>query len=347
MAPSALQPLAGRPGGGRRCRGVGTAAAGAGAAAAVAAAAALLAGISLLHSGIPLALVLGGSKLPALRGAALPRSAAAAAASDLASPVVAVLGANGRTGGLVVEALLKAGARPRALTRSGRWTPPGGGSAIPAGVEVGQADVTDGASLAAGLAGAVAVVFACAYSRGGSPPRDVDNAGLVRTARVVRDQGIGRLIVVSSCAVTRPYAPVGILLNVIGGGVLLEKLKGESEMRGILKGSKSTYTVVRPGGLKMGPASGFAKLEFNQGDTLVGGVQRADVAAVCAEAALDPENRAAGKTFEMYEAAGRNGLLPWYGESKYMVGGQMDCGRMLGTLLDDEAVTDVPGFLPF
>merc|ERR1712137_507138 len=100
--------------------------------------------------------------------------------------------------------------------------------------------------------------------------------------------------------------------NTVANGVLLEKLEGEREMRGILAGSGTSYTVVKPGGLKTGKASGFEKLEFNQGDTVVGSVQRTDVAEVLAVAALDPANRAAGKTFEMYEAAGANPLLPWY-----------------------------------
>jgi len=263
-------------------------------------------------------------------------------------PIFAVIGANGKTGGLVATALAKAGVRTRALTRSGSWTPPEGSSTyLTKDVEVGQADVTDAASLAAALAGTTAVVFAAAFSRGKSLPKEVDNAGLVNTAKAVADQGVGRLIVVSSAATTRPYAPVGALLNTVGSGVLLEKLQGEREMRGILRGSGATYTVVRPGGLKMGAASGTAKLEFNQGDTFVGSVQRADVAAVCAVVATDPENRGAGKTFEMYESSTRNGLMPWYSSSKYTVAGTADCGAMLGALLEDEQVTDVPGFLPF
>lgn len=265
-------------------------------------------------------------------------------------PVVAVLGAGGRTGALIVEELLKMNVKPRALTRSGRWSSPNGREMTSSGdvsVEVGRADVTDAASLATALVGVSAVVFAAAYSRGSTLPRDIDNSGLVKTAQAVRDLGVQRLVVVSSAATTRPYAPVGVLLNTIGSGVLFEKLQGESEMRGILDGSDATYTVVKPGGLKMTDAVGFENLEFNQGDTFVGGVPRADVAAVAATAAVDPENRAAGKTFEMYEAKTRNGLLPWYGESKYVVAGCSDCGEMLGALLEDKDVKDVPGFLPF
>jgi len=288
------------------------------------------------------------SKRSVLRRQATATSNEEAAPSGDERPPIAVIGANGKTGGLVVTALAKTGARTLALTRSGSWTPPEGSPpAVIKDVEVGKVDVTDPASLAAALAGTAAVVFAAAFSRGKSLPKEVDNAGLVNTAKAVADQGVGRLIVVSSAATTRPYAPVGVLLNTVGSGVLLEKLQGEREMRGILRGSSATYTVVRPGGLKMGSASGTEALELNQGDTFVGSVQRADVAAVCAVAATDPENRGAGKTFEMYESSTRSGLMPWYGSSKYTVAGTTDCGAMLGALLDDEQVTDVPGFLPF
>merc|ERR1712107_361538 len=140
---------------------------------------------------------------------------------------------------------------------------------------------------------------------------------------------------VSSIAVTRPYAPVGLLLNALGSGVLLEKQTGESEMRGLLRGTGVTYTVVRPGGLRNGDAVGSQKLEFNQGDTLVGGVTRADVANTCVSAALDPQNRGANKTFEMYEASSRSPLLPWYGASRYIVRGRQDYEDMFGFLQPD------------
>mmetsp|Transcript_8699 Transcript_8699/g.20703 ORF Transcript_8699/g.20703 Transcript_8699/m.20703 type:complete len:328 (-) Transcript_8699:166-1149(-) len=264
-------------------------------------------------------------------------------------PVVAVLGANGRTGALIVEALARDQlAIPRALTRSGSWKP--SSEAIDYSmddVEVGQADVTNPSSLAAALVGVSAVVFAAAYSRGKTQPKDVDNAGLVNCAEVVVKQGIERLIVVSSASVTRPYAPVGILLNTIGSGVLTEKLQGENKVKEMLQESSSTYTIVRPGGLSMDPPAGFQELQFNQGDTYVGNVSRADVAAVCAVAATDPANSAAGKTFEMFKAQGRSPLLPWYrGKTRYMVGGIRDCGAMLARLRPDKEVYDVPGALP-
>eukprot|EP00933_Yihiella_yeosuensis_P064250 TRINITY_DN67611_c0_g1_i1.p1 TRINITY_DN67611_c0_g1~~TRINITY_DN67611_c0_g1_i1.p1 ORF type:complete len:343 (+),score=59.91 TRINITY_DN67611_c0_g1_i1:55-1083(+) len=260
-------------------------------------------------------------------------------------PIVAVLGAGGRTGALVVESLLSGGqAKPRALTRSGQWSPVSSSVSMEEGeIELGKADVTDASSLAAALAGVSAVIFAAAYSKGQSEPKDVDYQGLVNCAKIVRELKIPRLVVVSSCAVTRPYAPVGILLNTIGSGVLNEKLKGEDEMKNILKGSESTYTVVRPGGLKMDDAVGCANLEFNQGDTVVGNVPRKDVAAVCVVAATDPRNPGKQKTFEMYTRATKDRLLPWYKKfAKYRMSGN-NCGDMMDKLRPDKDVIDVPG----
>ncbi|CAK9118241.1 unnamed protein product [Durusdinium trenchii] len=304
-------------------------------------------------------------------------------------PVVAVLGANGRTGSMIVEemademkdgtrtptlvlrwccalinykafldakvlkededaeALARSPAKPRALTRSGKWKGSEGSKVNREDVEVGQADVTDSGSLALALAGVSAVVFAAAYSRGKTEPKDVDNGGLVKCAKVVLEKGIERLVVVSSASVTRPYAPVGVLLNTIGSGVLSEKLKGEEKVKELFENAESTYTIVRPGGLTMDPPVGFAELQFNQGDTYVGNVPRADVAAVCAVAATDPLNSGANKTFEMFKARTREPLLPWYrGKTRYVVGNIRDCSAMLARLRPDKEVYDVPGMLP-
>jgi len=275
--------------------------------------------------------------------------AAVAAAGLLVAPgrtFVAVLGAGGRTGLECVEALRKKGEKVKALTRSGKWKPPAGRSEK--GVETGVADVTSYSSVKKALAGATAVIWAAAFSRGKTTPAEVDNAGLVNTARAVKELGIERLVVVSSAATTRPYAPVGALLNLIGNGVLLEKEKGEKAMQGILDGTDSTWTILKPGGLKSDAGGGSMLLEFNQGDTIVGSIPRADVALVAATAATDPENRGAGKTFELYQAKGKSGLLPWYPtKSRYAVKGTSDVGAMLGRLLVDSEVTEVPGILPF
>eukprot|EP00913_Durusdinium_trenchii_P023893 g22438.t1 len=60
--------------------------------------------------------------------------------------------------------------------------PPEGSKVNREDVEVGQADVTDSGSLALALAGVSAVVFAAAYSRGKTEPKDVDNDAWINDA---------------------------------------------------------------------------------------------------------------------------------------------------------------------
>ncbi|CAE7368468.1 unnamed protein product [Symbiodinium natans] len=249
-------------------------------------------------------------------------------------------------------------AQPRALTRSGSWTPD-------KAFEMLKPLFGNTASASPDKA---------AYSRGKTEPKDVDNARFLVQfnwtdhLQVVLQEGIDRLIVVSSASVTRPYAPVGLLLNTLTAQMQemttldLNKFimcqaavadQGENQVKELFQGSScdsyltSSYTIVRPGGLTKDPADGFLELQFNQGDTYVGNVSRADVAAVCAVAATDPLNSGAGKTFEMFKARTRQPLLPWYrGKTRYVVGGNRDCAAMLARLRPDKEVYDVPGMLP-
>eukprot|EP00471_Norrisiella_sphaerica_P004395 CAMPEP_0184482072 /NCGR_PEP_ID=MMETSP0113_2-20130426/3644_1 /TAXON_ID=91329 /ORGANISM="Norrisiella sphaerica, Strain BC52" /LENGTH=318 /DNA_ID=CAMNT_0026861601 /DNA_START=126 /DNA_END=1082 /DNA_ORIENTATION=- len=226
---------------------------------------------------------------------------------------VAVLGANGRTGRLCVEELAKLGVPVKALTRSGQFK----GAESPLVTSV-KGDVTDIKALNEELSGCRAVIFAAQYNKNtGNKPSEVDYQGLVNVANVAKELDLERVVAITSGAVTRPYAPVGLLLNVIGNGVLFEKRRGEESLREILKDTGVGYTIIRPGGLKDTEAKGPLKTEFNQGDTIVGSVPRADVAAAAAAAAIAPGTLAGDATFEMYsldpeEGVGPRPLLPWY-----------------------------------
>ena len=63
------------------------------------------------------------------------------------------------------------------------------------------------------------------------------------------------------------------------------KLQGEQALREVYADSNSaakglSYAIIRPGGLLDGAAAGAGKIELNQGDTISGEVNRADVAQV-------------------------------------------------------------------
>ncbi|CAM9754478.1 unnamed protein product [Ascophyllum nodosum] len=79
------------------------------------------------------------------------------------------------------------------------------------------------------------------------------------------------------------------------------KRKGEVELEQMYANAPKgvTYTIVRPGGLTDGPVVGPKGIELNQGDTIGGTIDRADVAEVIVEAALSPATK--NMMFEVYD----------------------------------------------
>ncbi|KAL9190602.1 hypothetical protein ACHAXT_000308 [Thalassiosira profunda] len=154
-----------------------------------------------------------------------------------------------------------------------------------------------------------AMIFAASASAKGKTPgvndaAAVDYQGVINAAQCCIQRNIPRLVIVSSGAVTRPSSAVYQLLNLVGGGIMEAKIKGEDAVRDMYRDEAVMrkglgYTVVRPGGLTTGPALGPSFLEVNQGDNKSGRLSRADVAEICA-ACLDVESTF-DATFECYE----------------------------------------------
>lgn len=232
-------------------------------------------------------------RLPALLGtvllllvAGLSRATAAAATGP-----VAVAGASGRTGSLVVRELAAAGYQVRALVRSG----PGQPGRFSDGVEVVVADVRQPDTLRPALAGAVALVITI-----GARPGDGDNSpeqvyylGVRNLASAAAAAGVQQVVLVSSAGVTRPDHP----LNRLFDNVLAWKARGEDALRA----SGVPFTIVRPGGLTAVDA-GPGPVRLAQGDTGAGFIPRADVARLCVAALREPGAR--NRTFEAYAGGG-------------------------------------------
>lgn len=219
--------------------------------------------------------------LGALAGA-LPAAAAA-------TGPVAVAGADGRTGRLVVRELLAAGYAVRALVRD----PPGGGFAD--GVDVVQADAREPASLQPALAGATALIIAIGAAPGdaANAPEQVDYRGVQNLATAAAAAKLGQVVLVSSAGVTRDDHP----LNRLFGNVLQWKARGEDALRA----GGVPYTIVRPGGLT-DDDDGAGGIRLEQGDAGTGFIPRADVARIAVAALGEPSAR--GRTFEAYAAGG-------------------------------------------
>jgi uncharacterized protein YbjT (DUF2867 family) len=224
-------------------------------------------------------------------GPAVAASLADAPTADVVpGTVVAVAGARGRSGQLIVRELLAAGYRVRALTRtaaaSGSW---------PAGVEVQTADARAAATLAGPLAGTTALVIAIGARPGepGNSPRQVDFEGVRNLAAAASAAGLARVVLVSSAGATRPDHP----LNRRFDDVLAWKAKGEAAVRA----AGVPYTIVRPGGLTDVDA-GPRGVRLSQGGRNTGFVSRADLARVIVAALREPGAR--NRSFELHAGGG-------------------------------------------
>jgi len=215
---------------------------------------------------------------------------------------VTVIGANGKTGRRVVEVALKKGFEVVAVTRSGELTPPLSAK----GLQLASGDVTKLETLTdkSYMANTDAIFFTASASKEGGTPLEVDNRGLVNVARLAIKNSVPRLVVVSSGAVSKPWSPVYLFLNLFGG-IMKQKAVGEACVRALYKASgKSSkelgYTIVRPGGLTEEEPLGVQGIAVNQRDEKSGRISRADVAAVCVESLSSPA--CARVTIECYNA---------------------------------------------
>jgi hypothetical protein len=120
---------------------------------------------------------------------------------------------------------------------------------------------------------------------------------------------VPQLVVISSAAVTRPDS-LGYKITNLFGGIMSYKIQGENALRTTYDqpgAEKLSYAIIRPGGLLDGQAVGAKSIELNQGDSIAGEVNRADVAEAAAAAAIS-QTIPARVTFEMSET-GRTGPL--------------------------------------
>ncbi|XFA73571.1 SDR family oxidoreductase [Thermosynechococcaceae cyanobacterium Okahandja] len=199
---------------------------------------------------------------------------------------VAVVGATGRTGHRIVNALLRAGHVPIAVVRNlakaqSHW--PDGAIAIRYG------DVTQPQSLGSALTGAEAVICATGASPSVNPlePFSVDYLGTKNLVDAARQAGVQQFILVSSLCVSQFFHPLNLFWLI---------LYWKQQAERYLQDSGLTYTIVRPGGLKDTDAGGFPVIAA--ADTLFeGSIPRAQVADICV-AALG-EAAAANKIFEV------------------------------------------------
>ena len=246
---------------------------------------------------------------------------------------VAVAGATGRTGSLVVQELLNRGvsviAMVRNLDKAEETLPTSDGS-----LKVIQCNLGDEDAIKQAVADADAAIWcATGFSDGPSsiidriknlfgvaltPKKSIDAVGIVALAEAfastaeVNGSGsssnLPKVVMCSSAGVTRPSWDDAKKEMFVGAADIpivrlnpfnILNIKAESEEK--LRQSGTPYCIYRPSGLNDKHPAGSRPV-FSQGDVAVGRINRRDVADILVNCLATEE--ATGKTFEAFSLAG-------------------------------------------
>jgi uncharacterized protein YbjT (DUF2867 family) len=228
---------------------------------------------------------------------------------------IAILGANGRTGREVAQALAKEGLYAVTMTRTGK--DPYQKAKLPEDVKAHLAHYPDPVNVvdSDGLQEALikikasAIIFCASASTSGGSAFEVDDEGVGNAALAAKKLN-ARLVVVSALAVDRPDSKGFKMTNTIGGnfnGIMDAKRNGEEKVRATLAGSKD-YVIVRPGPLLSTKSQkGPSGIQINQGDTIGGGISRDELAGVVVGALVSGKR---GATVEVYRTYSATPLQP-------------------------------------
>ena len=201
-------------------------------------------------------------------------------------PLIAVLGASGRTGVYVLEELKSRDVDIRALSRNIETAK----QKVGGDFEWAAADVTDPKSLLLAFEG-VDILISTIGSTGGDNSEMIDYEGSINFVEAAKERGISRIIYMSSIGAGGAENFSTVILNLVANKTMKWKSLGEDYIRN----SGIDFTIVRPGGLRGEP--GALGIRFEQGDEVIGWIPRGDVAAVMVESIFNDD--ASNKTFEV------------------------------------------------
>jgi uncharacterized protein YbjT (DUF2867 family) len=203
---------------------------------------------------------------------------------------VAIAGAHGQVARGLTPLLAARGDRVRGLIRNAEHAEDvraDGAEPVLCDLEAATAE-----EIARAVSGADAIVFAAGAGPGSGAARKltVDRDGAVALVAAAEAAGVGRYVIVSSVGAEAPPD---------GDDVFSVYLRAKAEADRAVADSSLAWTIVRPGPLTDGAATGAVRLDDQP---FRDAVRRADVALVIAAVLAEP--RSAGHT--LYLAAGQD-----------------------------------------
>lgn len=208
----------------------------------------------------------------------------------MAKQNVLIFGATRNTGLETAKILRARGDSVTAVVRAGADT-----NALKAlGVVLIVADAFDGAALKQALSGQRFDAALCSLGNTRGAPMRVDHVAVANVVEACRDLGLKHFILISSIGAGNSRPALSAQAERFLGPVCAEKTLGENH----LLASGLPYTVIRPGGLGHGPASGRGIL--SEDPMTSGGINRAEVARLVVKCLDDPKT--IGKVYSAVEA---------------------------------------------
>ncbi|MBK8049645.1 MAG: SDR family oxidoreductase [Anaerolineales bacterium] len=195
---------------------------------------------------------------------------------------IAIFGATGGTGRQIAEQALQAGHQVVALARD----PAKLGLPASPNLTVIPGNVLDATAAAKTVAGADAV-FVSLGNTSNNPDMIVSSGTNVIVA-AMKEQGVRRLIIISSIGVGDSKDQVPFAFKVLMGTVLRKAMEDKEEQEKVVRASGLDWTIIRPGGLTNNPPTG----NYQTGVGLkvkAGQISRADVATFALAQLNDPQ----------------------------------------------------------
>ncbi len=183
---------------------------------------------------------------------------------------IAIFGATGGTGRLVLERCLEQNYQVNALVRT-----PGQITIDDPNLTIIHGDVLNRHKVEETLIGTEAVI--CSLGSTANNPEYVVSDGTSHIITGMQELGIRRLIVVTSLGVGNSKNQVPFFFKTLMKTVLRSAIEDKERQERVVMASGLDWTIVRPGGLTDGPATGKYVYGLNP-KIKAGQVSRADVA---------------------------------------------------------------------
>jgi putative NADH-flavin reductase len=197
---------------------------------------------------------------------------------------LAIFGATGKTGRLLVEQALAAGHSVRGLARD-----PAKLALQHPQLALVQGNALDATPVADTIRGTDVVISALGIGAGN--PADAITRAVQNMVAAMTAQGQRRLIVISSLGIGDSYhqIPLRFKLAMKAIPILRATMADIGRMEEYLKTTALDWIIVRPGGLEDGPARGHWSVSTPQDELSAGNLPRADVAAFMLQQLESPQ----------------------------------------------------------